>query len=136
MRKTILFALSLLLSQVLTAQWCYSSLQAFTNSVVFVNSAEGFASTGWTLAKTTDGGTTRVGVASAPMDSVFQSQQVHVSAFFRCPDRICLRHEGSPDSMHDQIDRRRVEMVGDPGDRSIPSGLPIPAMVLPEVPHC
>lgn len=71
MKKAFLLAAILLTAASLKAQWYYTDLMAATNAVSFVNSTTGFASTGFTLAKTTDGGTSWTWVAGAPMDSIF-----------------------------------------------------------------
>jgi len=73
MKRTLLIVLALVFTQILHAQWYYTSLMAPTTKVVFVTSTTGFASTGYTIAKTTDGGANWTGVAGASMDSIFLS---------------------------------------------------------------
>ncbi len=71
MKKTVLLSALFLLAGTLYAQWNYSGIEATCNAVQFVNSSSGFASTGYTLARSTDGGLSWLPVASAPMDSIF-----------------------------------------------------------------
>lgn len=70
MKKALLLTLAVLVSLTLTAQWYYSSLMAPCISVKFVNTSIGYASTGFTVARTTDGGATWAGVAGASADSI------------------------------------------------------------------
>jgi photosystem II stability/assembly factor-like uncharacterized protein len=71
MKKAFLIAAIVLTVNAVKAQWYYTNLMASINAVTFVNSSTGFASSGFTLAKTTDSGTNWSFVAGAPMDSIF-----------------------------------------------------------------
>jgi len=71
MKKIFLFAVGLLMTITIYAQWYSTNLQFAVNAVAFVNSTTGFVSSGYAILKTTDGGTTWASVTTAPMDSIF-----------------------------------------------------------------
>jgi photosystem II stability/assembly factor-like uncharacterized protein len=73
MKKWYLLTGFLFTVNMIVAQWYYSTLMTPTNAVVFVNEHSGVVSTGFTLARTTDGGSTWSYVCSAAMDSIFIS---------------------------------------------------------------
>jgi photosystem II stability/assembly factor-like uncharacterized protein len=73
MKKILLIIPFLFISMVLHAQWFYTSVQAATMSVTFVSGTKGFATTGFTIVRTTDGGVTWNSVAGASMDSIIMS---------------------------------------------------------------